>query len=138
MSLLPRARKRLRPFPHARSGRRVSAAEPGSRDLQPVFRRREHAARDRRSQRASRRGARVAAHRQRATAMIDDTTEPPRSLRGQHLVVTGYAEAEAITRARAKSFAFASVALDKPTRRAACAVYAFCRRCDDAVDETHP
>jgi phytoene synthase len=54
------------------------------------------------------------------------------------LLALGYAEAEAITRARAKSFAFASVALDGPTRRAACAVYAFCRRCDDAVDEAKP
>ncbi len=46
----------------------------------------------------------------------------------------GYRMAEAITRERAKSFAFASVALDAKTRRAAFAVYAFCRRCDDAVD----
>ena len=50
----------------------------------------------------------------------------------------GYGQAEAITRARAKSFSFASVALDPATRRAAFAVYAFCRRCDDAVDEAAP
>jgi phytoene synthase len=46
----------------------------------------------------------------------------------------GYREAARITRGRARSFAFASVALDRATRRAAFATYAFCRRCDDAVD----
>jgi phytoene synthase len=46
----------------------------------------------------------------------------------------GYRRAEAITRARAKSFAFAAAVLDPKTRRAAFALYAFCRRCDDAVD----
>jgi 15-cis-phytoene synthase len=49
-------------------------------------------------------------------------------------VEVGYRMAEAVTRERAKSFAFASVALNAKTRRAAFAVYAFCRRCDDAVD----
>jgi phytoene synthase len=47
----------------------------------------------------------------------------------------GYEQAERITRERAKSFYFASSALGPETKRAAFAVYAFCRRCDDAVDE---
>ena len=47
----------------------------------------------------------------------------------------GYRMAERITKARAKSFAFASIALDRDARRSAFAVYAFCRGCDDAVDE---
>lgn len=47
----------------------------------------------------------------------------------------GYRLAERITKARAKSFAFASFALDRDARRSAFAVYAFCRGCDDAVDE---
>lgn len=46
----------------------------------------------------------------------------------------GFSEAERITKARAKSFAFASLALPRDSRRAAFAVYAFCRACDDAVD----
>jgi phytoene synthase len=49
-------------------------------------------------------------------------------------VEEGYRLAEAVTRTRAKSFAFAARALDRRTRRAAFALYAFCRRCDDAVD----
>jgi 15-cis-phytoene synthase len=46
----------------------------------------------------------------------------------------GYARAEALTRARAKSFTLAAAVLDRETRKSACALYAFCRRCDDAVD----
>ncbi len=42
--------------------------------------------------------------------------------------------AESITKERAKSFYFASRALDATTRRRAYVTYAFCRRCDDAVD----
>ncbi len=53
-------------------------------------------------------------------------------------VEEGYTEAARITRDRAKSFAFASVALEPKARRAAYAVYAFCRRCDDAVDGAAP
>ena len=59
-------------------------------------------------------------------------------LRKDSLVAVGYVEAARITRARARSFAFASVALEPGTRRAAYAVYAFCRRCDDAVDGAPP
>jgi len=51
------------------------------------------------------------------------------------LTSRGYHQAERITRERAKSFHFASMALGPETKRAAFAVYAFCRRCDDAVDE---
>jgi phytoene synthase len=51
------------------------------------------------------------------------------------LVAEGYRTAERITRDRAKSFAFASIALDPATKRACFAAYAFCRRCDDAVDD---
>lgn len=51
------------------------------------------------------------------------------------LLELGYESAERITKARAKSFAFASYALGTETRRSAFAVYAFCRGCDDAVDE---
>ncbi len=50
------------------------------------------------------------------------------------LLARGYVEAEAITRARAKSFHFASRFLGRVTKARAFAVYAFCRRCDDAVD----
>jgi phytoene synthase len=50
------------------------------------------------------------------------------------LLHKGYRRAESIARSRAKSFAFAAIALDRRTRRSAFAVYAFCRRCDDAVD----
>lgn len=51
------------------------------------------------------------------------------------LASRGYRSAARITRDRAKSFYFASLALGPDTKRAAFAVYAFCRRCDDAVDE---
>lgn len=47
----------------------------------------------------------------------------------------GYRQAERVTRARAKSFAFASMALGTRQREYAFSVYAFCRRCDDAVDD---
>ncbi len=50
------------------------------------------------------------------------------------LVRAGYRESERITRERARSFAFASSALGADLKRASFAVYAFCRRCDDAVD----
>jgi 15-cis-phytoene synthase len=46
----------------------------------------------------------------------------------------GYARARAVTRAHAKSFYFASVALFGARRKAAFALYAFCRRLDDLVD----
>ncbi|MDI6799257.1 MAG: phytoene/squalene synthase family protein [Actinomycetota bacterium] len=44
--------------------------------------------------------------------------------------------AKAITKEHAKTFYFASLFLDKPKRRAAYSVYAFCRLVDDAVDES--
>jgi len=47
----------------------------------------------------------------------------------------GFEAARKVTRDRAKSFYFASHVLGKETRRYAYATYAFCRRCDDAVDE---
>jgi phytoene synthase len=50
------------------------------------------------------------------------------------LVTEGYVRAKAITRHHAKSFFFASVALFGERRRAAFALYAFCRRLDDMVD----
>ena len=59
-------------------------------------------------------------------------------MRTDSVVAAGYVQAAQITRARARSFAFASVALEPGTRRAAYAVYAFCRRCDDAVDGAPP
>lgn len=42
------------------------------------------------------------------------------------------------TREHARSFHFASVALARPTRRAAFALYAFCRHVDDAIDHADP
>lgn len=51
------------------------------------------------------------------------------------LVRRGYASARAVTKHHAKSFFFASVALFGARRRAAFALYAFCRRLDDLVDE---
>lgn len=50
------------------------------------------------------------------------------------LLTEGYARAKALTRHHAKSFFFASVALFGERRRAAFALYAFCRRLDDMVD----
>ena len=54
------------------------------------------------------------------------------------LVREGYASARAVARHHAKSFHFASVALFGARRRAAFALYAFCRRLDDLVDECAP
>ena len=50
-------------------------------------------------------------------------------------VAAGYARCKAIARAHARSFYFASFALFGARRRAAFALYAFCRRLDDLVDE---
>ncbi len=50
------------------------------------------------------------------------------------LLTEGYARAKALTHHHAKSFSFASVALFGERRRAAFALYAFCRRLDDLVD----
>lgn len=46
----------------------------------------------------------------------------------------GYARAKALTKQHSKTFFFASVALFGERRRAAFALYAFCRRLDDLVD----
>jgi phytoene synthase len=50
-------------------------------------------------------------------------------------VEKGYARCKAIARAHARSFYVASFALFGARRRAAFALYAFCRRLDDLVDE---
>ncbi|MBL8952894.1 MAG: phytoene/squalene synthase family protein [Myxococcaceae bacterium] len=50
------------------------------------------------------------------------------------LVRDGYASARALTRHHSKSFFFASLALFGARRRAAFALYAYCRRLDDLVD----
>ncbi len=50
------------------------------------------------------------------------------------LVARGYAQAERVTRHHAKSFYFASFMLFGMRRKAAFALYAFCRRLDDMVD----
>ncbi|WP_426756972.1 phytoene/squalene synthase family protein [Myxococcus sp. Y35] len=50
------------------------------------------------------------------------------------LVARGYARAKQVTRHHAKSFFFASYLLFGLRRRAAFALYAFCRRLDDMVD----
>lgn len=55
-------------------------------------------------------------------------------MKNEALIVEGYEGAAAITRDRAKSFYFASRFLGATARERAFAVYAFCRRCDDAVD----
>lgn len=47
----------------------------------------------------------------------------------------GYRRALALTRAHAKSFHFASFALGGARRQGALALYAFCRRLDDLVDD---
>ena len=47
----------------------------------------------------------------------------------------GYKQAQAVTRHHAKSFYFASFLLFGRRRRAAFALYAFCRRLDDLVDD---
>lgn len=51
------------------------------------------------------------------------------------LVAAGYRHAEGVAREHARSFYFASRALDRRRRTAALALYAFCRRVDDLVDE---
>jgi phytoene synthase len=51
------------------------------------------------------------------------------------LVARGYGLAREVTRQHAKSFYFASSLLFGARRRAAFALYAFCRRLDDMVDE---
>ncbi len=50
-------------------------------------------------------------------------------------VAEGFRRARAVTRGHARSFYFASAALAPAKRRAAFALYAFCRRLDDLVDE---
>lgn len=52
------------------------------------------------------------------------------------VVAQGYASARAVTRHHAKSFYFSSVALVGARRRGAFAIYAFCRRLDDLVDQS--
>ena len=51
------------------------------------------------------------------------------------LVRQGYRTAKAVTRQHARSFSFASLLLFGARRRAAFALYAFCRRLDDLVDD---
>lgn len=46
-----------------------------------------------------------------------------------------YEHCSRVTRERAKNFAYGLLLLPKEARGAMCAVYAFCRACDDAVDE---
>ncbi len=46
-----------------------------------------------------------------------------------------YEHCTRVTRERAKNFAYGLLLLPKEARGAMCAVYAFCRACDDAVDE---
>ena len=53
------------------------------------------------------------------------------------LVRQGYRLAKQVTRHHAKSFFFASYLLFGARRKAAFALYAFCRRLDDMVDEDH-
>ena len=55
-----------------------------------------------------------------------------------HLVRSGYRQAQAVTRKHARSFSFASLVLLGERRRAAFALYAFCRRLDDLVDVGEP
>ena len=50
-------------------------------------------------------------------------------------ITSALATCRAITRERASTFWFASHLLPRGLRDACCAVYAFCRRADDAVDE---
>src|SRR6478672_12728320 len=52
-------------------------------------------------------------------------------------VERGYAVCKAVTTAYAKSFAFASLAMHGPRRRAAFALYAYCRWLDELVDGDH-
>lgn len=46
-----------------------------------------------------------------------------------------YADCQSITRREAKNFYYAFLTLPKEKRRAISAAYAFCRHCDDSVDE---
>ena len=48
---------------------------------------------------------------------------------------SAYADCQQITRREAKNFYYAFVTLPQEKRRAISAAYAFCRHCDDAVDE---
>jgi phytoene synthase len=52
------------------------------------------------------------------------------------LAEAGYRAARDVARSHAKSFSLASYALAEPERRAAFALYAFCRHLDDLVDES--
>ena len=52
----------------------------------------------------------------------------------RRLLAQGFRRAQAVTRAHARSFYFASYLLFGLRRRAAFALYAFCRRLDDMVD----
>jgi 15-cis-phytoene synthase len=54
------------------------------------------------------------------------------------VLATSYAWCRASTRRHAKSFFFSSFPLPAARRRAAYAVYAFCRHADDLVDEAPP
>jgi phytoene synthase len=51
-------------------------------------------------------------------------------------LATGYESAREVTRHHAKSFYFSSIFLMGDQRRGAFALYAFCRRLDDAIDES--
>ena len=62
----------------------------------------------------------------------------PLSAPSPTLVREGYRRARALTRAHGRSFALAAWALPAPRRDAARALYAFCRRLDDLVDEAAP
>jgi phytoene synthase len=54
------------------------------------------------------------------------------------VVREGYRRARSLTRTHARSFSLAAWALPSPQRDAARALYAFCRRLDDLVDEPAP
>lgn len=58
------------------------------------------------------------------------TTPPPEP---KHLGAA-YDACAAITRQQARNFYLAFATLPRPRRRAICALYAFCRRCDDIAD----
>lgn len=68
-----------------------------------------------------------------ARAVGGRSSEAMRSHRA--LVREGYARCQRVTRRHARSFSFASFLLFGARRRAAFALYAFCRRVDDAVDD---
>ena len=46
-----------------------------------------------------------------------------------------YADCQQLTRREAKNFFYAFITLPQDKRKAICAAYAFCRHCDDSVDE---